>query len=158
MRCRIGSNADNDNVGFHDAFKLYGRPEKYIWDIKDPKSLFFAYPQGQDRFVCFFEKKRSDYMFDYANRKRRIYSWISRKPSMAISASPRSLAFGPSLFRSFIESSTRTKNGPKTRILISFRAKMRIKDSNGKTATLDYRLYRSMKRLRIQTCPGPLHL
>lgn len=57
FRCRIGSNADNDNVGFHDAFKLYGRPEKYIWDIKDPKSLFFAYPQGQDRFVCFFEKK-----------------------------------------------------------------------------------------------------
>lgn len=45
-----------DNVGFHDAFKLYGRPEKYIWDIKDPKSLFFAYPQGQDRLVCFFEK------------------------------------------------------------------------------------------------------
>ncbi|OXG96137.1 CCR4-NOT transcriptional complex subunit CAF120 [Cryptococcus neoformans A2-102-5] len=42
-------------TGFHDAFKLYGRPEKYIWDTKDPKSLFFAYPQGQDRFNLFLD-------------------------------------------------------------------------------------------------------
>lgn len=35
---------------------------------------------------------------------------------------------------------------------------MRIKDSNGKMATLDCHLYRSMKHLRIQTCPGLLHL
>ncbi|KIR42534.1 CCR4-NOT transcriptional complex subunit CAF120 [Cryptococcus deuterogattii 99/473] len=42
-------------TGFHDAFKLYGRPEKYIWDLKDPKSLFFAYPQGQDRFNLFLD-------------------------------------------------------------------------------------------------------
>ena len=37
--------------GFHDVFGLYGRPERYNWDPKNPKSLFFAYPQGQDRGV-----------------------------------------------------------------------------------------------------------
>lgn len=76
-----------DNVGFHDAFKLYGRPEKYIWDIKDPKSLFFAYPQGQDRLVCFFEKNELiTCSIMLIKKKNRIYSWISRKPSMPISA------------------------------------------------------------------------
>lgn len=132
---------------------------KSTFGISKTQKVFFSLIlKDKTALYVSLKKKRSDYMFDYSNRKRRIYSWISRKPSMAISASPRSLAFGPSLFRSFIESSTRTKNGPKTKILISFRAKMRIKDSNGKTATLDYRLYRSMKRLRIQTCPGLLHL
>lgn len=32
--------------GFHDAFHLYGRPGKYSWDARDPKSLLFAHPHG----------------------------------------------------------------------------------------------------------------
>ena len=36
---------------FHDVFSLYGRPERYSWDQKDPNALFFAYPQGTERGV-----------------------------------------------------------------------------------------------------------
>ncbi len=32
-------------VGIHDAFGLYGRPERYNWNPKDPASLFFGYPE-----------------------------------------------------------------------------------------------------------------
>jgi CCR4-NOT transcriptional complex subunit CAF120 len=35
--------------GFHDVFGLYGRPDRYIWDERNPKSLFFAYPKGHNR-------------------------------------------------------------------------------------------------------------
>jgi CCR4-NOT transcriptional complex subunit CAF120 len=38
-------------TGFHDAFGLYGRPGRYIWDKEDPKSLFFGYPQQGQRSV-----------------------------------------------------------------------------------------------------------
>lgn len=38
-------------TGFHDAFALYGRPERYSWDTQDPRSLFFAYPSGVDQSV-----------------------------------------------------------------------------------------------------------
>lgn len=36
-------------TAFHDVFKLYGRPQQYSWDNADPKSLWFAYPQGEFR-------------------------------------------------------------------------------------------------------------
>lgn len=36
-------------TAFHDAFKLYGRPQQYSWDRSDPKSLWFAYPQDEFR-------------------------------------------------------------------------------------------------------------
>ncbi len=32
-------------VGFHDAFGLYGRPERYNWNPRDPASIFFGYPE-----------------------------------------------------------------------------------------------------------------
>jgi CCR4-NOT transcriptional complex subunit CAF120 len=32
-------------VGIHDAFGLYGRPERYNWNPRDPTSLFFGYPE-----------------------------------------------------------------------------------------------------------------
>ena len=38
-------------TGFHDVFGLYGRPERYNWDTTDSKSLFFAYPQGENKNV-----------------------------------------------------------------------------------------------------------
>lgn len=38
-------------TAFHDAFKLYGRPQGYSWNPNDPRSLFFAYPQGDLRGV-----------------------------------------------------------------------------------------------------------
>ncbi|KAK8850445.1 hypothetical protein IAR55_004363 [Kwoniella newhampshirensis] len=51
-------------TGFHDVFGLYGRPEKYNWDQRDSRSLFFAYPQGDDRnglFLDIEEAVRSDF-------------------------------------------------------------------------------------------------
>ncbi|WVW80918.1 hypothetical protein I302_102909 [Kwoniella bestiolae CBS 10118] len=51
-------------TGFHDVFGLYGRPEKYNWDPRNPKSLFFAYPQGEDRtnlFLTIDEAMMSDF-------------------------------------------------------------------------------------------------
>jgi CCR4-NOT transcriptional complex subunit CAF120 len=38
-------------TGFHDVFRLYGRPERYSWDQMDTKSLFFAYPVSGQRSV-----------------------------------------------------------------------------------------------------------
>ncbi|WVQ63247.1 uncharacterized protein L199_001398 [Kwoniella botswanensis] len=51
-------------TGFHDVFGLYGRPERYNWDSRNPKSLFFAYPQGEDRtnlFLSIDEAMMSDF-------------------------------------------------------------------------------------------------
>ena len=33
-------------TGLHDAFELYGRPQRYTWDPRDPVSMMFGYPAG----------------------------------------------------------------------------------------------------------------
>lgn len=38
-------------IALHDAFELYGRPESWTWDPRDPNSLMFAYPVGQNKDV-----------------------------------------------------------------------------------------------------------
>lgn len=38
-------------VAIHDAFGLYGRPEAWTWDPRDPKGLMFGYPVGPARDV-----------------------------------------------------------------------------------------------------------
>lgn len=43
------------SLAFHDVFGLYGRPERYIWDRTNPKSFFFAYPEGPDRNNLFLD-------------------------------------------------------------------------------------------------------
>ena len=35
----------------HDAFELYGRPEAWDWDPRNPVSLMFAYPVGHNKSV-----------------------------------------------------------------------------------------------------------
>lgn len=42
-------------TGVHDVFGLYGRPVQYNWNREDQQSLFFAYPQGEDRSVSYVE-------------------------------------------------------------------------------------------------------
>lgn len=37
--------------GLHDAFGLYGRPNGYSWNPRDPNSLMFAYPIGPRKDV-----------------------------------------------------------------------------------------------------------
>lgn len=40
----------------HDAFSLYGRPARYNWDPRHPKSMWFGYPIGPQRGVRLFVK------------------------------------------------------------------------------------------------------
>lgn len=42
-------------TALHDAFELYGRPEAWTWDPRDPISLMFGYPVGPQKEVrsCF---------------------------------------------------------------------------------------------------------
>lgn len=35
----------------HDAFVLYGRPQAYTWDPRDPVSMMFAYPVREKKEV-----------------------------------------------------------------------------------------------------------
>jgi CCR4-NOT transcriptional complex subunit CAF120 len=37
----------------HDAFELYGRPLPYVWDVSNPRSLYFAYPTGRHQYVSY---------------------------------------------------------------------------------------------------------
>jgi CCR4-NOT transcriptional complex subunit CAF120 len=39
-------------VALHDAFKLYGRPEAWTWDPRNPVSLMYGYPVGTMKEVC----------------------------------------------------------------------------------------------------------
>jgi CCR4-NOT transcriptional complex subunit CAF120 len=41
------------------VFKLYGRPERYIWNRSDPKSFFFAYPEGPNRDGLFLDTEEA---------------------------------------------------------------------------------------------------
>lgn len=38
-------------IALHDAFQLYGRPEAWTWDPRDPASLMFGYPVGPQKEV-----------------------------------------------------------------------------------------------------------
>lgn len=44
----------NPFSALHDAFQLYGRPQGWTWDPRDPASLMFAYPVGPHRDVRTF--------------------------------------------------------------------------------------------------------
>lgn len=44
-------------VGLHDAFELYGRPEAWTWDPRDPVSLMFGYPVGPQKDNLFLERE-----------------------------------------------------------------------------------------------------
>lgn len=47
----VNSSIDNFVAGLHDAFSLYGRPNGYSWNPRDPNSLMFAYPIGPRKDV-----------------------------------------------------------------------------------------------------------
>lgn len=42
---------DDDDLALHDAFHLYGRPQAWTWDPRDPAGLMFAYPVGPHKDV-----------------------------------------------------------------------------------------------------------
>lgn len=41
-------------IGIHDTFGVYGRPEGWIWDANNSKSLTFAHPTVEELQVCSF--------------------------------------------------------------------------------------------------------
>ncbi|EEB90204.1 hypothetical protein MPER_11619 [Moniliophthora perniciosa FA553] len=47
-------------IAFHDAFKLYGRPQAWTWDPRDPVSLMFAYPVGPHKDLLFLEREQAE--------------------------------------------------------------------------------------------------
>ncbi|KAF7327655.1 PH domain-containing protein [Mycena kentingensis (nom. inval.)] len=47
-------------VAFHDAFQLYGRPQGWSWDPRDPNSQLFAYPVGPKRDLLFLEREAAE--------------------------------------------------------------------------------------------------
>jgi len=51
----------------HDVFSLYGRPQGWSWDPRNPKSLFFGYPVAASRDVrfCFWLDIQTDYSEDF---------------------------------------------------------------------------------------------
>lgn len=49
-------------IAFMDAFHLYGRPNAFAWDARDPESPFFAYPIGPFRDRLFLDRSLSEYL------------------------------------------------------------------------------------------------
>lgn len=43
-------------IAFMDVFGLYGRPEQFSWNPRDPSSLFFAYPIGPHQDHLFLDR------------------------------------------------------------------------------------------------------
>lgn len=49
-------------VAFMDAFRLYGRPEQFVWDPRNPVSPFFAYPIGPYKDHLFLDRALAEYL------------------------------------------------------------------------------------------------
>ncbi|KAF9052500.1 hypothetical protein BDZ89DRAFT_1125915 [Hymenopellis radicata] len=47
-------------VAYHDAFQLYGRPQAWTWDPREPTSLMFAYPVGPDKDLLFLDRELAE--------------------------------------------------------------------------------------------------
>ncbi|KAJ6486734.1 hypothetical protein C8R45DRAFT_995684 [Mycena sanguinolenta] len=47
-------------VALHDAFQLYGRPQGWTWDPRDPASLMFAYPVGPHSDLLFLQREQAE--------------------------------------------------------------------------------------------------
>ncbi|KAF8532202.1 hypothetical protein JB92DRAFT_3104305 [Gautieria morchelliformis] len=47
-------------VALHDTFSLYGRPAGYIWDPRQPVSMWFAYPVGAQRAQLFVDREAAE--------------------------------------------------------------------------------------------------
>ncbi|KAK0469710.1 uncharacterized protein EV420DRAFT_1661127, partial [Desarmillaria tabescens] len=45
---------------FHDAFMLYGRPQSWVWDPRNPISLMFAYPVGPQKDLLFLDRELAE--------------------------------------------------------------------------------------------------
>jgi len=49
-------------IAFMDAFRLYGRPDNFTWDPRNPMSPFFAYPIGQYKNHLFLDRALAEHL------------------------------------------------------------------------------------------------
>ncbi|CAK5268405.1 unnamed protein product [Mycena citricolor] len=94
-------------VAIHDAFGLYGRPQAWTWDPRDPASLMFGYPVGPNRELLFLDREQAetlDVRDDRTSsiRNRLLNILLERMPQRdpnpnAAAAPPRLSAQAPSL-------------------------------------------------------------
>ncbi|SAM84830.1 uncharacterized protein UBRO_05971 [Ustilago bromivora] len=49
-------------IAFMDSFKLYGRPETFVWEARDPISPFFAYPIGPFKDRLFLDRELAEFL------------------------------------------------------------------------------------------------
>ncbi len=49
-------------IAFMDSFKLYGRPEGFVWEARDPVSPFFAYPIGPFKDRLFLDRELAEFL------------------------------------------------------------------------------------------------
>ncbi|KAG6910858.1 hypothetical protein DXG01_007174 [Tephrocybe rancida] len=47
-------------IALHDAFELYGRPDAWTWDPRNPVSLMFAYPVGPNKDLLFLDRELAE--------------------------------------------------------------------------------------------------
>lgn len=45
-----------------DSFKLYGRPDAFVWDARNPVSAFFAYPIGPYKERLFLDRELAEFL------------------------------------------------------------------------------------------------
>lgn len=79
-----------DLIAVHDVFGLYGRPGRYNWDERDPKSLFFAYPRGSERNVSRGSSPRPGRANDTASVPRARRCPRRRSPGRKLASDPKS--------------------------------------------------------------------
>ncbi|KAE9405152.1 hypothetical protein BT96DRAFT_359190 [Gymnopus androsaceus JB14] len=47
-------------IALHDAFNLYGRPQAWTWDPREPQGLMFAYPVGPHKDLLFLDRELAE--------------------------------------------------------------------------------------------------
>lgn len=97
-------------VALHDAFALYGRPQGYTWDPREPQSMMFAYPVGPLRDHLFLDRElaegldprddrtsfiRSQLLGVQVRRMRGLPVQIGQHPSQVLPSPGTSVLNGP---------------------------------------------------------------
>ncbi|KAF4613981.1 hypothetical protein D9613_007907 [Agrocybe pediades] len=65
-------------VALHDAFELYGRPDAWTWDPRDPVSLMFGYPVGPQKENLFMDREVVENMDPRDDRTSAIRTEMKR--------------------------------------------------------------------------------
>ncbi|KAG9052640.1 hypothetical protein FS842_009468 [Serendipita sp. 407] len=64
-------------IAVHDAFGLYGRPEGYSWNPRDPHSVFFTYPFGPYRDHLFLDRELAEIIDPSVHETSRVRALLT---------------------------------------------------------------------------------